>query len=145
VSRKVSAATAFWNVEGVALRERGVRTREFRVDEFGAPRYPELVLATTRRTLRARRDLVRDGLRALGEAAAAVRDDPSPTLAAIARAAQAEPAAIRAQYRAIKPALAPPLAFEKAALTEWARFDVRFGILKRPPDLAQAFDLTAAP
>src|SRR5918999_132932 len=36
---KVDAATAFWNAEGVVLRERGLHTREFRVDEFGAPRY----------------------------------------------------------------------------------------------------------
>lgn len=41
---KVAAATAFWNAEGVALRREGVAIREFRVDEFGAPRYPELVL-----------------------------------------------------------------------------------------------------
>jgi putative hydroxymethylpyrimidine transport system substrate-binding protein len=42
---KIDAATAFWNAEGVELRRLGVPTREFRVDEFGAPRYPELVLA----------------------------------------------------------------------------------------------------
>jgi putative hydroxymethylpyrimidine transport system substrate-binding protein len=42
---KVDAATAFWNAEGVQLQEMGVPIREFRVDEFGAPRYPELVIA----------------------------------------------------------------------------------------------------
>jgi putative hydroxymethylpyrimidine transport system substrate-binding protein len=47
---RVDAATAFWNAEGVQLREMGVPTREFRVDEFGAPRYPELVVATTPRS-----------------------------------------------------------------------------------------------
>jgi putative hydroxymethylpyrimidine transport system substrate-binding protein len=41
---KIDAATAFWNAEGVQLRELGIPTREFRVDEFGAPRYPELLL-----------------------------------------------------------------------------------------------------
>ena len=44
-SGKVDAATAFWNAEGVDLKRMGVPTREFRVDEFGAPRYPELVIA----------------------------------------------------------------------------------------------------
>ena len=44
---KVDAATAFWNAEGVQLRGRGIPVREFRLDEFGAPRYPELVIATT--------------------------------------------------------------------------------------------------
>src|SRR3954463_9513007 len=44
---KVDAATAFWNAEGVQLQQMGVPIREFRVDQFGAPRYPELVVATT--------------------------------------------------------------------------------------------------
>ncbi len=43
---KVDAATAFWNAEGVELQQQGIPVREFRVDQFGAPRYPELVLAT---------------------------------------------------------------------------------------------------
>jgi NitT/TauT family transport system substrate-binding protein/putative hydroxymethylpyrimidine transport system substrate-binding protein len=41
---KLDAATAFWNAEGVQLEQRGIPIREFRVDQFGAPRYPELVL-----------------------------------------------------------------------------------------------------
>jgi putative hydroxymethylpyrimidine transport system substrate-binding protein len=45
---KVDAATAFWNAEGVQLRQMGIPIREFRVDQFGAPRYPELLLVTSR-------------------------------------------------------------------------------------------------
>jgi ABC-type nitrate/sulfonate/bicarbonate transport system substrate-binding protein len=41
---RIDAATAFWNAEGVQLRQLGVPSMEFRVDEFGAPRYPELVV-----------------------------------------------------------------------------------------------------
>ena len=44
---KVDAATGFWNAEGVELQQHGIPVREFRVDRFGAPRYPELVVATT--------------------------------------------------------------------------------------------------
>ncbi len=44
---KVDAATGFWNAEGVELRQRGIPIREFRVDDFGAPRYPELVVVTS--------------------------------------------------------------------------------------------------
>ena len=44
---KVDAATGFWNAEGVQLLQQGVPIREFRVDQFGAPRFPELVVATT--------------------------------------------------------------------------------------------------
>src|SRR3954464_8289526 len=46
---KVDAATAFWNAEGVELKQQGIASREFRVDQFGAPRYPELVIATSAR------------------------------------------------------------------------------------------------
>src|ERR671910_484742 len=49
---RIDAATAFWNAEGVELKRLGIPTREFRVDEFGAPRYPELLLVTTATHLR---------------------------------------------------------------------------------------------
>src|SRR3954447_11074673 len=45
---KVDAAPAFWNAEGVELQQEGIPAREFRVDQFGAPRYPELVVATSK-------------------------------------------------------------------------------------------------
>ena len=50
LSRRVDAVPAFWNAEGVALRERGARIREFRVEDHGAPPYPEVVLVTARRS-----------------------------------------------------------------------------------------------
>ena len=37
IEKRIDAVPAFWNAEGVTLRQRGVRTREFRVDDFGAP------------------------------------------------------------------------------------------------------------
>ena len=49
---RVAAATGFWNAEGVALRRRRPATQVFKVDEFGAPAYPELVLVTTPERLR---------------------------------------------------------------------------------------------
>ncbi len=44
---RIDAATAFWNAEGVELKQLGIPTREFRVDEYGAPRYPELLLTAS--------------------------------------------------------------------------------------------------
>ncbi len=49
---KVDAATGFWNAEGVVLRRQGVPIRIFKVDRYGAPPYPELILTTSRRMLR---------------------------------------------------------------------------------------------
>ena len=48
---KVDAATGFWNAEGVALRGEGIPIRVFKVDEYGAPPYPELVLTASRKTI----------------------------------------------------------------------------------------------
>jgi len=145
VARKVAAATAFWSVEGVTLRARGVPTHEFRVDDFGAPRYPELVVVTTRRELHAHRDTVARTLRALADGTRAALRDPAPVVQAIARAGQAETALVRSELAAIRPALSPPLALESRALNGWADFDVRFGILRRPPDVGRAFDTSLVP
>jgi putative hydroxymethylpyrimidine transport system substrate-binding protein len=77
---RVDAATAFWNDEGVALRRRGVRVRIFRVDRFGAPSYPELVLSTRQATLRQQSRLVKEVVRATRRGYAVVRRDPSRAL-----------------------------------------------------------------
>ena len=55
---RVDAATAFWNAEGVALTELGVPTREFRVGDFAAEPFPELVVVTTEEFAEAEPDVV---------------------------------------------------------------------------------------
>jgi putative hydroxymethylpyrimidine transport system substrate-binding protein len=77
---RVDAATAFWNDEGVALRRRGVPVRIFRVDDYGAPSYPELVLATAERTLRTQRGLVNDVVAATRRGYALARRNPQRAL-----------------------------------------------------------------
>ena len=37
---KVDGAPVFWNAEGVALKQRGVKVNEFRVEDYGAPAVP---------------------------------------------------------------------------------------------------------
>ncbi len=78
---RVDAATAFWNVEGVALREAGVPTREFRVDDYGAPKFPELVLVTTRERLDADRERIASVVGELRDGYQRVIDDPEAALA----------------------------------------------------------------
>jgi putative hydroxymethylpyrimidine transport system substrate-binding protein len=145
VTGRVDAALAFWNAEGVTLRRRGVRTREFRVDRYGAPPYPELVLAVTRRTLDERRDLVKDTLAALADGTEEALSHPPTAVSEIARASGEDEATVAAQLRALTPALRPPIRLNPEVLREWARFDVRFGILERPPALGRAFDTRLAP
>ena len=138
---RVDAVVAFWNVEGVALRRRGRRTREFRVDRYGAPRYPELVLVARRRTVRERREQVREGLEAVRAGTRAALADRTAAVRRIAKASGADAALVRAQLAAVAPALQPPVTLDRHALEGWARFDSRFGILRRPPAVKRAFDL----
>jgi putative hydroxymethylpyrimidine transport system substrate-binding protein len=139
IAGRVDAVVAFWNAEGVALRRRGVRTREFRVDEYGAPRYPELIIATKASTLRERPDAIDDALAKLHRGTAEALRDRDATVERIAKASGADEALVRAQLDAVAPALVPPIVLDRAALRGWARFDARFGILERPPDVEGAF------
>ena len=145
ITGKVAAATAFWNAEGVTLRRRGFATREFRVDRYGAPPYPELVLAVRRRTLDEERKLVDDLLRALADGTARALRDPGPALRRIGRLSGARPGLLRAEYDAVRPVLSPTLALDRRRLEAWARFDRRFGILRRPLDVGAAFELGLGP
>jgi len=143
ITGKVDAVVAFWNAEGVALRRRGVKTREFRVDDYGAPRYPELVFVVTRETLRERRALVDDTLGAIAKVTPrALRNrNRDITVDKLVRASGADEELMQAQLAAVGPALLPPVQLDRAALEGWARFDERFGILKDAPDVERAFRL----
>src|SRR5919106_2343421 len=77
---RVDAATAFWNAEGVQLKEMGIPIREFRVDGFGAPRYPELVVATSAGTGTDQTKLGCDLLMALERGYSELGEDPQAAL-----------------------------------------------------------------
>jgi putative hydroxymethylpyrimidine transport system substrate-binding protein len=139
VAGRVDAVVSFWNAEGVALRAQGVPTREFRVDDHGAPRYPELVLVTERETLRERRELVEDMLASVAAGTRAALADRSATVADLVEASGADEPLVRAQLNAVAPALRPPVRLDRDALAAWAEFDARFGILERRPDVERAF------
>jgi putative hydroxymethylpyrimidine transport system substrate-binding protein len=139
ITGKVDAVVSFWNAEGVALRERGVRTREFRVDDYGAPRYPELVLAVRRETIEEHERLVDDMLGAIAEGTDTALRERDKTVEKLVRASGADEPLVRAELKAVAPALEPPVQLDHAALRAWARFDQRFGILRRAPDVSQAF------
>ena len=145
VQGKVAAVPAFWNAEGVTLRRRGVRIREFRVEDYGAPPYPEVVLFTSRRTLERRRGAVEGALRAIRAGIERALADRAAAAAEIARVSGAETALVRAQLRAVAPALRPPLTLDRPVLERWAVFDERFGILDRRPDVDRLFEFGIAP
>jgi putative hydroxymethylpyrimidine transport system substrate-binding protein len=147
LARRVAGATAFWNVEGVALRERRPDIREFRVDDYGAPSYPELVLTVTREMLEDHPSTVKAAIRALQRGYTQTQNDPE---SAVSTMLDREPglgrAALAAQLDAVAPAFTAGAAefgqLRPARLRRWAAWDARFGILKAPIDVSRAFDTT---
>jgi putative hydroxymethylpyrimidine transport system substrate-binding protein len=141
LSGRVDAAPVFWNAEGVVLRERGLDLREFRVDDYGAPAYPEVVLITSRETLETRRADLRAALQAIDAGVAEVRADPAAAAERVAQAAQADDVdLVRAQLDAVSPLYGMPL--DRKRLEAWARFDARIGIVRSVPDIDAAFDFS---
>ena len=138
---RVDATTGFWNAEGVALRRQGVPIRVFKVDRYGAPPYPELVLATARKTLRRDPELIDAAVEATREGYADAVADPRRALDDLLAA---NPALDRGEQRAQLRALGDdlrPAPFNPAVLRAWAAWDVRHGLLKRRLDVNAAFRL----
>lgn len=150
---RVDAATAFWNAEGLELRRHGIPTDAFRVDEYGAPRYPELVLVTSGELIETDSDLVGSIAQATERgyrfAVSTYRSGAGSgaVLSGLLGAASGlDPDVQRNQLDALMAARAfePPGRFDPAALRAWGRWDVAHGILDSRPDLRAAFALDVA-
>jgi putative hydroxymethylpyrimidine transport system substrate-binding protein len=147
---KVAGATAFWNVEGVALHARRSATHEFRVDDSGAPPYPELVVSATRQELDEQPALARATVTALVRGYQETLDDPDR---AVQDELKANPDLDRAQLQAQLDAVSPAFvgngprfgALQPRVLNTWAQWEARFGIVRRPPVVAQTFDTSFLP
>jgi NitT/TauT family transport system substrate-binding protein/putative hydroxymethylpyrimidine transport system substrate-binding protein len=140
IAGRVDAVTAFWNAEGVALRRHGERVREFRVDDYGAPAYPELVIAATGETVRERRGRVDRLLRTMRRSYENAVRQPGRTLNHMRAAIPGLDLGLtRAQLAALRPAFQPVGRLDRARLEAWGAWDVRFGILERRPDVRRSF------
>ncbi|HEX6714562.1 MAG TPA: ABC transporter substrate-binding protein [Thermoleophilaceae bacterium] len=139
IAGKVDAVTAFWNAEGVVLHVRGFTTSDFRVDDYGAPPYPEVVLFVKRATLTKRRAQLRELLAALADGVRSVHRDPNGAIAQIAKVSGADRPLVAAQLKAVDPLFDPPMKFDRTVLAKWAAWDARFGILPRRPNVARLF------
>ncbi len=143
LTKRVDAVPAFWNAEGVALRQRGLAAKEFRVEDYGAPPYPEVVLVAARATLERSRDAIARALDAIAAGLEATRARPDEAVEVVARAAETDDTAlVRAQLDAILPVFADGLRLDRSVLEQWADFDARIGLVKERPDVDRAFDFT---
>lgn len=136
---RIDAATAFWNAEGVMLRRLGVPTRELRVDDYGAPAYPELLLVASRQTVREEPGLAEAVTDATARAHAELRRDPGAALDdLLAEVPGLDRAEQEAQLEALleADALGTGARVEPARLLAWVRFAARHGIAD--PDAVRA-------
>jgi putative hydroxymethylpyrimidine transport system substrate-binding protein len=142
---RVAGATGFWNVEGVALHAKRPTIREFRVDEYGAPAYPELVLTVTRETLQDRASLVRASVAALARGYEEVLSDPENGVSTMVEAVGGlDRDQVQRELDAVSPSFTAGARgfgeLDRGRLQAWARWEQRFGITKREPEVALAFD-----
>jgi ABC-type nitrate/sulfonate/bicarbonate transport system substrate-binding protein len=142
---KVAAATAFWNDEGVTLRRRRPGFHIFKVDDYGAPPYPELVLCATAVGLRRQPELARAVVRALVAGYRATLSHPTRAASELeAQVPGLDPPLVAAQLRALLPAFrgrdGRVGGLDKGVLGRWAQWELRFRIVSRSPDVAAMFD-----
>jgi NitT/TauT family transport system substrate-binding protein/putative hydroxymethylpyrimidine transport system substrate-binding protein len=147
---RVKAATAFWNDEGVTIERRRPGFHVFRVERYGAPSYPELVLCATASSLRSDPGLARGVVHALVRGYRAVLADPGAGARALeARVPGLDPGLVKPQLQALLPAFRLPGGtvgeLDLASLRAWARWEARFGIVRRPPNVAATFDARFLP
>jgi putative hydroxymethylpyrimidine transport system substrate-binding protein len=138
---KVDAATGFWNAEAVALRRQGVPVRVFKVDEFGAPPYPELILCTSEKLLKSDPDLVDAVVAATRQGYEVTEEHPDIALEDLLDSNQnlgLDRAEQAAQLKVLLPALHPD-PFDQQVLEEWAAWDLRHHLLEKPLAVEQAF------
>jgi putative hydroxymethylpyrimidine transport system substrate-binding protein len=143
LTKRVDAVPAFWNAEGVALKERGLAANEFRVEDYGAPAYPEVVLVTARATLDKERPRIEAALAAIAAGLKKTRAQPDEAVRAIAKAAETDDTKlVRAQLDAVLPVFADGLKLDRDVLEQWADFEARIGLVTKRPDVSTAFDFT---
>ena len=138
-SGKVEAATGFWNAEAVALRRQGVPIRVFKVDDFGAPPYPELVLTTSEKVLKSDPELVDEVVSATRRGYGFAEKQPKAALDdLLADNKELERADQEAQMKVLLPVM-EPRPFDMNVLEEWAAWDLQHGLLEKPLAVQQAF------
>jgi ABC-type nitrate/sulfonate/bicarbonate transport system substrate-binding protein len=142
---RVAGATAFWNDEGQAIQSKRPGFHIFRVENYGAPAYPELVLCATPSTVKRAPDLVREVVDALVRGYMYTVRHPQQSADNLERQVPGlDPSLVRAQLTRLLPAFRASDGrigeLNMATLRAWASWEARFGIVRHAPDVAAMFD-----
>jgi putative hydroxymethylpyrimidine transport system substrate-binding protein len=145
LAHRVDAVTAFWDVEGVELTHARPGIREFRVDEYGAPPYPELVLCVTRAEISKHHALVQEVVGAIKRGYGVTVTDPAASVDDLLKEVPSlNRANLTAQMAALHGAFVGTAShFGELNLTRlrtWAAWEARFGIVSKPPEVSTMFD-----
>jgi putative hydroxymethylpyrimidine transport system substrate-binding protein len=147
---RVAAATAFWNDEGVTLNRSRPGFHSFRVDDYGAPSYPELVVCATAQSLKAHPGLARSVVDTLVHGYGTALSDPSLGQRSLESEVPGLGHALdTAELAALRPAFTGPEGhfgvLDIPLLKTWAKWEARFGIVRGVPDVGTMFDTAFAP
>jgi ABC-type nitrate/sulfonate/bicarbonate transport system substrate-binding protein len=127
----------------LALRRPGYRI--FRVEKFGAPEYPELVLCARRGTVARRPGFIRAVVKTLVRGYELAIERPAVAGAALERQVPGlDPTLVRADLAALRSSFATadgrPGELDMPALRAWATWEARFHLVRHRPDVAGLFD-----
>lgn len=149
LSGKVTGATGRWSTDGVALTDRKPGAKAFLVDDYGAPSYPEVVLAVSRETLETNEPVVRATIRALRRGYEGAINDPDSAISALL---DEEPTLDRTlqddELQAVSPSFMAGADYfgqlQPDVLARWATWEQEFGVVRQKPDVAKLFDPSVA-
>jgi ABC-type nitrate/sulfonate/bicarbonate transport system substrate-binding protein len=144
---RVAGATAFWNDEGVTIQSKQAGRGQFhvfKVDEYGAPSYPELVVCATGANLRLDPGLAHEVVGALVRGYDFTLSAPQQAASDLEHEVTGlDPTLVAAQLAALLPAFQARAGrvgeLDAATLEQWAAWEAKFGIVSRPPDVAAMF------
>jgi putative hydroxymethylpyrimidine transport system substrate-binding protein len=151
IAGRVAGATAFWNDEGLQLSHQHPPFHVFKVDDYGAPAYPELVVTATQSELKRDPGLARRVVRTLVDGYDAVLAHPQAGEHALTSQVTGLSAkAVNQQLEVELPAFLPKGGggygtLQPALLKAWAKWEKKFGIVKKTPDVAAIFSSAYLP
>ncbi len=136
---------AFWNYEGIELRQRRRRPRIIKVDDAGVPTYDELVLVANEDALERDEQGIRAFIGALARGTRDLQRDPDRAIEGLLRAnrdldERLQRASVRATLPLFLPQKGKPFGYQDPR--EWNRFAAWMRenrIVRRIPDAGGAF------
>lgn len=132
-----------WNIEGVALRERGVEPVVKRVQELGVPSYDEVVVITRADRAARQPGVVRRFMSALKRGVATVRRNPEFALTLIEQGGShyrgISTRQSKAQVRATLPLLSATGHFDPARAAKLVTWMYDEGMIRRQPSVSELF------